>query len=222
MNKDKEAIERLRKDLPTIRNIVGWSSEHLAALLDISKTTAIKLENVGMSMVQYLAIRSLLQEEIDTNGNKTLESAIEILVDRDDIPEQIRQELRNHVAATAKTVGRKAGAAAVSKAVSESIEPVIEKIKSERGIQEMSQKEEQARKVANDILGFVNAFGCDEKTFAESICTSHRTLQQSVMRLFMATIRRMAENDTDERNENAVALAKKITEIAGDYPLPLI
>lgn len=80
----------------------------------------------------------------------------------------------------------------------------------------------EAERLANDILLFVNSFGVDEKTFAEAICCSHRTLQQSVMRLFMTTIRRMAENDTDDRNLQAVELAKKISEIADDYPLPLI
>lgn len=80
----------------------------------------------------------------------------------------------------------------------------------------------EAERLANDILLFVNSFGVDEKTFAEAICCGHRTLQQSVMRLFMTTIRRMAENNTDDRNLQAVELAKKISEIADDYPLPLI
>lgn len=86
----------------------------------------------------------------------------------------------------------------------------------------MSEKEEKARKLANDILDFVNNFGYDSKTFATTICGGHRTLQQSVMRLFMTTIREMAETSFDDRNKNAVALAKTIVRIADDYPLPLI
>lgn len=86
----------------------------------------------------------------------------------------------------------------------------------------MSDNEFRARKMANDLLIFVNAFGYDAETFARTIAASHRTLQQSVMRLFIATIRKMAEVHPDDRNEATVELAKKMAEIADDYPLPLI
>ena len=83
-------------------------------------------------------------------------------------------------------------------------------------------RKEEAAKMANDILNFVNAYGCDSKTFAETICRGHRTLQQSAMRLFMTTIRQLAETPFDERNEATVALAKEIVAIADKHPLPLI
>lgn len=80
----------------------------------------------------------------------------------------------------------------------------------------------KARKLASDILDFVNAFGVDEQTFAETICAGHKTLQQSVMRLFIATIREMAKVRPDARNEATVELAKKIAELSEDYSLPFI
>lgn len=80
----------------------------------------------------------------------------------------------------------------------------------------------KAEKLANDILDFVNVFGFDADTFAETICQGHKTLQQSTMRLFVATIRKMAEVRPDERNRATVELAKKITEIMDNYSLPLI
>lgn len=80
----------------------------------------------------------------------------------------------------------------------------------------------RAETVANDILDFVNVFGFDADTFAETICRGHKTLQQSTMRLFIITIRKMAEVRPDARNESTVELAKKITEIADTYSLPLI
>lgn len=83
-------------------------------------------------------------------------------------------------------------------------------------------KKDQAKSLANEILDFVNSFGCDETTFAETICTAHRTLQQSTMHLFMTVICRMAENTIDPRNEEAVRLAKKIAAISDEYTLPLI
>ena len=80
----------------------------------------------------------------------------------------------------------------------------------------------KAEKLANDILDFVNVFGFDAEKFAGTICQGHKTLQQSTMRLFVTTIRKMAEVRPDERNKATVELAKKITEITDEYSLPLI
>ncbi|MCM1237573.1 MAG: hypothetical protein NC489_46510 [Ruminococcus flavefaciens] len=86
----------------------------------------------------------------------------------------------------------------------------------------MANSTQKAEKVANDILDFVNVFGCDEERFANTICQAHRTLQQSVMRLFIATIRKMAEVEPDMRNHDTVKLAKRISMIADEHSLPLI
>lgn len=80
----------------------------------------------------------------------------------------------------------------------------------------------KAETLANDILDFVNVFGFDDETFAVTICQGHKTLQQSTMRLFITTIRKMAEVRPDERNRDSVELAKKITEISYEYLFPLI
>ena len=80
----------------------------------------------------------------------------------------------------------------------------------------------KAVSAAEKLVDFVNSYSSDYESFANYICNEHRTLQQSVMRLFIFTIGKMAEVGTDERNEAAVKLAKKITEIAKDYNLPLI
>ena len=45
MNMSADAVERLRRDLPTIRNVVGWSAERLAELLEVSRVTIVNLEN---------------------------------------------------------------------------------------------------------------------------------------------------------------------------------
>jgi len=80
----------------------------------------------------------------------------------------------------------------------------------------------QAEEAANTVLYFVNHFGFDADTFAKTIAREHKTLQQSVMRLFMVTIREMSKVRPDERNEATVALAKKIMEVAEGVQLPLI
>lgn len=75
---------------------------------------------------------------------------------------------------------------------------------------------------AESLLDFVNSFSCEYEQFAKKIAADHKTLQQSVMRLFIATIREMANVTPDARNEQTVELAKKIVEIADGYSLPLI
>lgn len=115
MKTDKEIRERLRKDLPTIRSVAGWSAERLAELLDVSRVTVVNIENTEgkMTVMQYLAIRALLDAEAKENHNDTLARIVRILVDRDDIPEEKKDELRQQAAVAAKRVGRKAGSAAV-------------------------------------------------------------------------------------------------------------
>lgn len=83
-------------------------------------------------------------------------------------------------------------------------------------------KEAEAQKLAEEVLYFVNSFGYDADTFAKTIARGHKTLQQSTMKLFMTTIKEMSKVNPDERNKQTVELAKKITELAEDYSLPLI
>jgi transcriptional regulator with XRE-family HTH domain len=75
---------------------------------------------------------------------------------------------------------------------------------------------------AGRILAFVDNYGSDNEVFAKIIAASHPTLQQSVMRLFIKTIEEISKQPSDPKNEQAVELAKKITEVAKDYTLPLI
>ena len=83
-------------------------------------------------------------------------------------------------------------------------------------------RKQRAEKAAREVLDFVNTFGFDSDTFADVICRDHKTLQQSVMRLFIATIKKMAEVYPDSRNEETVELAKIISDISEKYSLPLI
>jgi hypothetical protein len=50
--------------------------------------------------------------------------------------------------------------------------------------------------------------------FAKGICLQHRTLQQSIMRSFVATIRQIASDDYgyDDRNRSTHEAAKKMVE----------
>lgn len=80
------------------------------------------------------------------------------------------------------------------------------------------------KEMAEELTSFVNVFGVDEKGFAERIASSHKTLQQSTMRLFVEMCRAIAANEkyTDDRNAAATQLAKRVVEAADEIPLPFI
>ena len=80
----------------------------------------------------------------------------------------------------------------------------------------------EAQKLAEEVLYFVNSFGYDSDTFAKTIARGHKTLQQSTMRLFIRTIKEMANVYPDDRNKQTVELAKKITALAEGYSLPFV
>lgn len=86
----------------------------------------------------------------------------------------------------------------------------------------MDRRNQEAITTAKTLLAFVNSLNCNEELFAETVCRDHRTLQQSVMRLFIAFCKRIAVNSYDRRNEDAVRLAQKIMEITDNYSLPFI
>ena len=69
----------------------------------------------------------------------------------------------------------------------------------------MNRNEEAAMNLSN----YVNAYGYNEKEFAKCICNDHPTLQQSVIRLMIATMREMANKKYfDARNEAAVKASR--------------
>lgn len=74
--------------------------------------------------------------------------------------------------------------------------------------------------LARSLLAYANRYPSSRYgnyTFATEICSDDKTLQQSIMKLFVAAIREMAEVTPDIRNEQTVELAKKIVEIADGY-----
>lgn len=83
-------------------------------------------------------------------------------------------------------------------------------------------KKQEAEKVAMTLMNFVNQYGADYDTFADYICREHRTLQQSFMRLFIYTVEKLSHCGMDDRNREAIDLARKIAYMAKDHELPFI
>ena len=88
-NKQKQ-IKRLQDNLSSIRKIAGWTAEQLGEKIGVTKQTISNLENnkSPMNLTQYIAIRSVLDHEIQSNPENTvLPEVITILLDKDDIDE---------------------------------------------------------------------------------------------------------------------------------------
>ncbi|MBR1378764.1 MAG: hypothetical protein IJ557_06530 [Bacteroidaceae bacterium] len=84
-------------------------------------------------------------------------------------------------------------------------------------------REYQAAEALTDAL---NVMGWSPEKFAKAITVQHRTLQQELMRSFVATIRQMANDEYgyDDRNRGSHEAAKKMVQsgILDEIYLPFI
>ena len=71
-------------------------------------------------------------------------------------------------------------------------------------------------KAADALADAHNSMGFNHEKFAMGVCLQHRTLQQNIMRSFVATIRHMASEDYgyDLRNQSSHNPAKQMVESA--------
>jgi hypothetical protein len=72
---------------------------------------------------------------------------------------------------------------------------------------------EKAKELAGQVTDYVNSYSNDRnKQFAVALCSEHRTLQQSALRMMLETIELMASDDyrTDGRNEGSKTTAKRL------------
>ncbi len=87
-------------------------------------------------------------------------------------------------------------------------------------------KESREYKAAENLTDAMNSMGWNPKKFAMGVTLQHRTLQQELMRTFVATIRVMASDQYgyDDRNRGSHEAAKKIVEsgILDEIYLPFI
>lgn len=78
-------VKRLQRNLPAIRKMAGWSAEALGQKIGMSKQHISKLETgkSTMTLVQYIAIRTMFDYEIQNNQitGPVLAQVIKMLVD---------------------------------------------------------------------------------------------------------------------------------------------
>ena len=81
-------------------------------------------------------------------------------------------------------------------------------------------------KAADALADAHNSMGFNHEKFAMGVCLQYRTLQQNIMRSFVATIRHMASDDYgyDLRNQSSHNAAKQMVEsgILDEIYLPFV
>jgi len=105
----EQQIKRLQENLLSIRKIAGWTAEELGDRIGVTKQTISNMENgkAKLTQTQYIAIRSVLDFEIQTNKENTvLPQVISILLDRDsndDIEDKKETEMKIAIETIAAT-----------------------------------------------------------------------------------------------------------------------
>lgn len=118
MDTKKEQIQLLQKHLSSIRKIAGWTSEQLGDKIGVTKQTISNLENskTQMSLTQYIAIRAVLDYEIQTNKeNVVLAQVVEVLLNRN---EEFTDEEREKISESVETIAATASGGIVGASLS--------------------------------------------------------------------------------------------------------
>ncbi|MDU4960017.1 MAG: helix-turn-helix transcriptional regulator [Sporomusaceae bacterium] len=119
-NKDQRnaQVACLQKNLGAIRKIAGWTAEQLGEKIGVTKQTISNLENgkTPMTLTQYIAIRSVLDFEIQTNKENTvLPQVVEVLLNRyEEYSDEEREQLFENVKTIAATAAGGIGGAALA------------------------------------------------------------------------------------------------------------
>ena len=112
MNKAQERrVACLQSNLFSIRQIIGWTAADLGDLLDVSRQTIYNLERgkLDMSLVQYLAITKVVEDEIQQQPeNELLKEVYPLLIYGDQLPKEDYKVLQAQLTALAPGMSKKA------------------------------------------------------------------------------------------------------------------
>ena len=119
ISKDRvHQIKLLQENLQTIRKLIGWTIDDLGEKLAFQSKPISNLENANtkMSLTQYIAIRAVLDYEVQEHpDNDVLPKAIHLLLDEEN---NLSQEEYMQVKEAISTVAAAASGGADSRLVS--------------------------------------------------------------------------------------------------------
>lgn len=94
----KQQVDLLQTNLSSIRKIAGWTLDELGEKIGVTKQTISNLETkkTNMTLTQYIAIRAVLDYEIQNNkDNHLLGTVVSILLDKSkDLPDKQRKQIQ--------------------------------------------------------------------------------------------------------------------------------
>ena len=102
---DKDII-KLQNNLLLIRNAGGWTAETFGDKLGVTKQTISNLENkkTEMTKIQYIAIRAVLDYEMEENpNNELLRSAVNLAFYSEEVSEEDQKKIQALVSGAQKT-----------------------------------------------------------------------------------------------------------------------
>ena len=129
ISKDRvHQIKLLQENLQTIRKLIGWTIDDLGEKIGVSKQTISNLENANtkMSLTQYIAIRAVLDYEVQEHPeNDVLPKAIHLLLDEENnLAQEEYMQVKEAIATVAAAASGGADKSMVSKLFTGMIGPV--------------------------------------------------------------------------------------------------
>lgn len=123
-----EKINRFVKYLPVIRKVAGLSQEDVANEIGTSVTMIGKLENrqSEFTKVYYLAFRKVLDDRIVYTNNDSLDYVLDILIDDDDCPNELKDELADIITKCTRAVPYRYGFSKIREAADRAVNMFIE------------------------------------------------------------------------------------------------
>ena len=107
---NEEEVGRLGQVLGLARQSLGWSTERLASEIGVTRQTVNNLESGRgrLSKTQYMALRCLFDDEMETHPEETemLATLLEVFVDHPEkYDEDKRKQIRDSITLLAPGVG---------------------------------------------------------------------------------------------------------------------
>ena len=106
----EKRILRLQKNLPIIRNLAGWTAEDLGERIGVTRQTITNMEKshaLAMTKTQYIAIRAVLDYQIEETQNTALADAITVLVDADNLTTEQAKQINDTITSITKEKTRR-------------------------------------------------------------------------------------------------------------------
>ncbi|WP_049179797.1 helix-turn-helix transcriptional regulator [Clostridium paraputrificum] len=102
----EQQVKRLQANLLAIRKIAGWTAQDLGDRIGVTKQTISNLENgkSKLTQTQYIAIRAVLDYEIQNNKENTVLPQVIAILLNDENEDEFDEEKEKQITSAVNTV----------------------------------------------------------------------------------------------------------------------